>query len=82
MLNRLATRLKRVASRAAGIAMLGVMLSTLVMAHVMGPSGRGLAQGFTRPFSGLDHILAMVAVSLRTAGAAFAVIGVPLLFSV
>ena len=41
MLNRLATRLKRVASRAAGIAMLGVMLSTPAMAHVMGPDVGG-----------------------------------------
>jgi len=64
MLNRLATRLKRVASRTAGIAMFGVMLSTPAMAHVIGPSGGGLAQGFTHPFSGLDHILAMVAVGL------------------
>ena len=82
MLNRLATRLNRVASRAAGIAMPGLTLSTPAMAHIMGLSGGGFAQGFMRPFSGLDHILAMVAVGLWTTGAAIAANGVLLLVSV
>ena len=36
-------------------------------AHLLNAGGAGAAQGFAHPFSGLDHILAMVAVGLWAA---------------
>jgi urease accessory protein len=59
-----ATRLTRVVPLAIGIAMAGVMLSSPAMAHITNASGAGFAGGVSHPFSGLDHILAMVTVGL------------------
>jgi urease accessory protein len=64
MLKRFATRLKRAIPLAVGIAMAGVMLSSPAMAHTTNASGAGFAEGLSHPFSGLDHILAMVTVGL------------------
>jgi urease accessory protein len=36
-------------------------------AHIIGAAGAGWTQGFSHPFSGLDHILAMVAVGIWAA---------------
>jgi urease accessory protein len=36
-------------------------------AHLLNPGSAGAAQGFSHPFSGLDHILAMIAVGLWAA---------------
>jgi urease accessory protein len=64
MLKRFATRLKRAVPLAAGIAMAGVMLSSPALAHTTNASGAGFAGGLSHPFSGLDHILAMITVGL------------------
>ncbi len=48
----------------------GVLLTVLGLpaeAHLLNASHAGTAQGFAHPFSGLDHILAMVAVGLWAA---------------
>lgn len=48
----------------------GVLLTIVGMpaeAHLLDASGAGWAQGFGHPFSGLDHILAMVAVGVWAA---------------
>lgn len=49
---------------------LGVLLAVCGLpaeAHLLNASSAGAAQGFSHPFSGLDHILAMVAVGLWAA---------------
>jgi urease accessory protein len=56
--------LKRFLLLAAGIALTVSALSSPAMAHITDASGGGFAYGFTHPFSGLDHILAMVAVGM------------------
>jgi urease accessory protein len=48
----------------------GVLLTIVGMpaeAHLLDASGAGWVQGFEHPFSGLDHILAMVAVGVWAA---------------
>ena len=42
-------------------------LASPAHAHIIGAGGAGLAQGLAHPFSGLDHILAMVAVGIWAA---------------
>jgi urease accessory protein len=64
MLTQCSVYLKRFLPLAAGIALTLSALSSPAMAHVTNASGGGFAHGFTHPFSGLDHILAMVAVGL------------------
>jgi urease accessory protein len=64
MLKLCVTRLKRIVPHAASITMTWAMLGSPAMAHITNASGAGIAGGFTHPFSGLDHILAMVAVGL------------------
>jgi urease accessory protein len=59
-----ATHLLRVVPLAISIAMAGAILSPPAMAHITNASGAGFAGGINHPFSGLDHILAMVAVGL------------------
>lgn len=51
---------------AAGAAMV-LALAAPAQAHVFGAGGAGLFQGFEHPFSGLDHLLAMIAVGLWAA---------------
>jgi urease accessory protein len=43
-------------------AFLGLSALTPAQAHLLGVSGGGFAEGLAHPFSGLDHLLAMVAV--------------------
>jgi urease accessory protein len=64
MLKRCTTNLKRIVPLAAGIAMIWIVLGSPAMAHITNASGAGIAGGFTHPFSGLDHILAMITVGL------------------
>lgn len=64
MLKFSATRLPRIVPLAIGIAMAGVIFSSPAMAHITNASGAGFAGGISHPFSGLDHILAIVAVGL------------------
>lgn len=64
MLKLCAVNLKRFLLLAAGIALTVSALSSPAMAHVTNASGGGFAHGFSHPFSGLDHILAMVAVGM------------------
>jgi urease accessory protein len=59
-----ANRLKQSVPLIAGIALTIVGLSSPAMAHVTNASGAGFGGGFAHPFSGLDHILAMVAVGM------------------
>lgn len=40
------------------------MLSPLAEAHKFGAQGAGWVEGFTHPFLGLDHLLAMIAVGV------------------
>jgi len=42
-------------------------LASPAQAHIIGAGGAGWAPGFSHPFSGLDHILAMVAVGVWAA---------------
>lgn len=62
--------MKRVRTRIA-IAMVIAALPGLALAHVGGDAGGhheiGFAAGFTHPFTGLDHLLAMVAVGIWSA---------------
>lgn len=61
-----ARRFRLPAAAAAG----GVLLTILGLpaeAHLLNASHAGAVQGFAHPFSGLDHILAMVAVGLWAA---------------
>ncbi|MEX2648751.1 MAG: HupE/UreJ family protein [Alphaproteobacteria bacterium] len=48
-------------------AVLAAMIATGAEAHTFGATGAGFDQGFLHPFSGLDHMLAMVAVGLWAA---------------
>jgi len=64
MLKRFAPHLKRSLLLAAGIATTVAGLSSPAMAHITNASGAGFAGGFSHPFSGLDHILAMITVGL------------------
>src|SRR5438270_5851873 len=40
------------------------LIPVLAVAHPLSGPGSGVMQGFAHPFTGLDHILAMVAVGL------------------
>jgi urease accessory protein len=64
MLTLCAVHLKRSLMFVAGIALIMSALSSPAMAHITNASGGDFAHGFTHPFSGLDHILAMIAVGL------------------
>lgn len=64
MLTHCAAYLKRYLPLAASIAVIVSAFSSPAMAHITNVSGGGFAEGFTHPFSGLDHILAMVAVGI------------------
>ncbi|MCI0430972.1 MAG: HupE/UreJ family protein [Rhodospirillales bacterium] len=44
-----------------------LVLASPAQAHIIGAGGAGWVQGFSHPFSGLDHILAMVAVGIWAA---------------
>ena len=46
------------------LAIVALALASPAQAHIIGAGGAGWAQGFSHPFSGLDHILAMVAVGV------------------
>ncbi len=48
-------------------AVLAVIAASPAIAHTGGSVGAGLASGFAHPFSGLDHLLAMIAVGLWAA---------------
>jgi len=61
----LARRSRLLAAIAIGI--LCTVLGMPAEAHLLDATHAGAAQGFTHPFSGLDHILAMVAVGLWAA---------------
>lgn len=67
MLKRSTMCRKRVVPLVMGTAMAALMLSSPAMAHITNASSGGFAGGFGHPFSGLDHILAMVAVGLWAA---------------
>lgn len=45
------------------------IVSTAAEAHVLGGPGTGLMQGLAHPLSGVDHLLAMIAVGLWAAQA-------------
>jgi urease accessory protein len=49
------------------LAIVALALASPAQAHIIGAGGAGWAQGFSHPFSGLDHILAMVAVGVWAA---------------
>mgnify|MGYP000066584303 CR=1 FL=1 len=49
------------------VAALSVLSPGLAHAHTYGAMDAGFSQGFAHPFSGLDHLLAMVAVGLWAA---------------
>jgi len=49
------------------LAVVVLALASPAHAHIIDASGAGLAQGLAHPFSGLDHILAMVAVGVWAA---------------
>lgn len=48
--------------RLAGLAVLAVLASNPAAAHTFGAGGAGFGHGFLHPLSGLDHLLAMLAV--------------------
>lgn len=48
-------------------ALLAVLAASPAFAHTGSALGAGLASGFAHPFSGLDHLLAMIAVGLWAA---------------
>jgi urease accessory protein len=48
----------------ASLALLTALVSTTAFAHPGGHSHLGFASGFAHPFTGVDHLLAMVAVGL------------------
>jgi urease accessory protein len=54
-------------SAAVAVGVLCTVLGSPAEAHLLNASHAGAAQGFAHPFSGLDHILAMVAVGLWAA---------------
>ncbi len=64
MLALCAARLKRSVRLTAVIGIVVAGLSSPAMAHITDASGAGLSGGFAHPFTGLDHILAMVTVGL------------------
>jgi urease accessory protein len=39
-------------------------MATPALAHTVGAAGAGLVQGFAHPFTGLDHVLALVGLGL------------------
>src|SRR5262245_35813328 len=49
------------------LALAALAVASPAHAHIIGAAGAGLAQGLAHPFSGLDHILAMVAVGVWAA---------------
>jgi len=49
------------------LAIVVLVLASPADAHIIDASGAGWTQGFSHPFSGLDHILAMVAVGIWAA---------------
>jgi urease accessory protein len=49
------------------LAIVALVLASPAHAHIIGAGGAGWTQGFSHPFSGLDHILAMVAVGIWAA---------------
>ncbi len=49
------------------LALVVLAIASPAQAHIIGAGGAGWAQGFWHPFSGLDHILAMVAVGIWAA---------------
>ncbi len=49
------------------LAIAALALASPAQAHIIAAGGAGWAQGFSHPFSGLDHILAMVAVGVWAA---------------
>ncbi len=51
-------------AKTAALGLAALLAPTLAFAHPGLHSGSGLIQGFAHPISGLDHILAMVAVGL------------------
>ena len=51
----------------AAAVVLSVLGATTAHAHVSGATGAAWAEGLAHPFSGLDHVLAMVAVGLWAA---------------
>lgn len=57
-----------------------VMLPGLVWAHTGHDHSFGLGTGFGHPFSGLDHLLAMLAVGFATARMNHSVLTLPLAF--
>lgn len=58
--------MKRIATISA-IAAAALAATSPASAHVLGVSGAGWSQGFLHPLSGIDHILAMVAVGVWAA---------------
>jgi urease accessory protein len=49
------------------LALAALAVASPAHAHIIGATGAGWTQGFSHPFSGLDHILAMVAVGVWAA---------------
>ena len=49
------------------LALVVLAIASPAQAHIIDAGGAGWAQGFSHPFSGLDHILAMVAVGVWAA---------------
>src|SRR5476651_2074273 len=64
MLTLCAAPLKHTVRLAAVIAIVVAGLSSPAMAHITGASSAGFSGGFAHPFTGLDHILAMVTIGL------------------
>ncbi|HYA37278.1 MAG TPA: HupE/UreJ family protein [Candidatus Methylomirabilis sp.] len=48
-------------------ALAALLAANAAQAHIISAQGAGFAAGFAHPFSGLDHLLAMVAVGLWAA---------------
>jgi urease accessory protein len=44
-----------------------LLLTNVAQAHIIGAQGAGFGAGFAHPFTGVDHMLAMVAVGLWAA---------------
>lgn len=53
--------------QALALGALALVLATPAEAHLLNAGGAGWAHGFVHPFSGLDHILAMLAVGVWAA---------------
>jgi len=56
--------MRSVRRRVASLALVSILLPASALAHVRGGEAIGLASGLQHPVSGLDHVLAMVAVGL------------------